>query len=70
MDAVKYEIKDGVALVTFQNPPVNGMSHALRLGIVQAIDKAESDTAVSSIVLTGSEKAFSGGADVTEFGTP
>ncbi|MDO5678855.1 MAG: 3-hydroxyacyl-CoA dehydrogenase NAD-binding domain-containing protein [Pelistega sp.] len=70
MDAVKYEIKDGVALVAFQNPPVNGMSHALRLGIVQAIDKAESDTAVSSIVLTGSEKAFSGGADVTEFGTP
>ncbi len=70
MTAVKYEIKEGVALVTFQNPPVNGMGHALRLGIVQAVDKAEADDAVHSIVLTGSDKAFSGGADVTEFGTP
>ncbi len=70
MAAVNYEIKEGVALVTFQNPPVNGMSHALRLGIVQAVDKAEADPSVQSMVLTGSQSAFSGGADVTEFGTP
>ncbi len=70
MTAVNYEIKEGVALVTFQNPPVNGMSHALRLGIVQAVDKAEADPSVQSMVLTGSQSAFSGGADVTEFGTP
>lgn len=70
MTAVNYEIKEGVALVTFQNPPVNGMSHALRLGIVQAVDKAEADSSVQSMVLTGSQSAFSGGADVTEFGTP
>lgn len=69
MTAVQYEVKQGVALVTFQNPPVNGLSHALRLGIVQSVDKAEDDLSVKAIVLTGSERAFSGGADVTEFGT-
>lgn len=69
MTAINYEVKEGVALITFQNPPVNGLGFALRLGIVQAIDKANDDIAVKAIVVTGSERAFSGGADVTEFGT-
>lgn len=70
MAAVSYDVKDGIALIAFQNPPVNGLGFALRLGIVQALDKANEDSAVEGIVLTGSERAFSGGADVTEFGTP
>ncbi|WKU18966.1 3-hydroxyacyl-CoA dehydrogenase NAD-binding domain-containing protein [Advenella alkanexedens] len=65
-----YEIKDRVALITFQNPPVNGMSYALRKSLVVFVDQAEADSGVDAIVITGSARAFSGGADVTEFGTP
>ncbi|NLY65083.1 MAG: 3-hydroxyacyl-CoA dehydrogenase [Alcaligenaceae bacterium] len=70
MSHATYEIKDRVALITFQNPPVNGMSHGLRKSLVVYVDQAEADSAVDSIVITGSSRAFSGGADVTEFGTP
>src|SRR4249920_1710226 len=51
-------------------PPVNGLGAELRSGIVDAIDAANANPAVRAIVLTGTARAFSGGADVTEFGTP
>ncbi|GAA4411549.1 fatty acid degradation protein [Advenella faeciporci] len=70
MSHATYEIKDRVALITFQNPPVNGMSYALRKNLVVFVDQAEADSGVDAIVITGSARAFSGGADVTEFGTP
>ena len=70
MSPITYEIQQGIALITFQNPPVNGMSYALRREIVESLDKALEDKSVQAVVLTGSDKAFSGGADVTEFGTP
>ncbi len=61
--------RDGdVAVVTMANPPVNALSNALRSGLVQALDQLASDTAVRAVVLTGSARAFSGGADITEFG--
>jgi 3-hydroxyacyl-CoA dehydrogenase len=59
-----------VAVITLDNPPVNSLGHALRSRIVQAVDAAEADASVRGIVLAGSDKAFSAGADVTEFGTP
>ena len=39
-------------------------------GIVDGLDKAQADAAVKAIVITGAGKAFSGGADIREFGTP
>ena len=56
--------------ITMDNPPVNGLGLALRRGIVDAIERANADGSVDAIVLAGSERAFSGGADVREFGTP
>ena len=64
------DIRNGIAVITLDSPPVNSLGHALRERIVQYLDAAETDSAVRGIVLTGSEKAFSAGADVTEFGTP
>ncbi len=66
----KYEVHGSVAVITLDNPPVNGLGHATRLGITDGLQKANADTAVKSIVLTGAGKAFSGGADIKEFGTP
>jgi len=59
-----------VAVITFANPPVNGLSHAVRAGIATALERAQADAAVRAIVLTGAGSLFSGGADIREFGTP
>ncbi|WP_321816524.1 MULTISPECIES: 3-hydroxyacyl-CoA dehydrogenase NAD-binding domain-containing protein [unclassified Paraburkholderia] len=68
--AVIYTTRDGVAVITLNNPPVNGLGHATRTGIVEGLARANSDPAVTAIVITGAGKAFSGGADITEFNTP
>ena len=68
--AVNTRTQGSIAVVTMDNPPVNGLGLALRTGIVAAIDAAQADPAIRAIVLTGSDSAFSGGADVREFGTP
>jgi 3-hydroxyacyl-CoA dehydrogenase len=68
--AVDYTIRDGVAVITLDNPPVNGLGHSTRLGIVEGIDRANADAGVRAVVITGAGKAFSGGADITEFNTP
>ena len=65
-----YELRGNVAVITLDNPPVNGLGHATRLGITQGLDKAQADAAVEAIVITGAGKAFSGGADIKEFGSP
>ncbi|HQQ69360.1 MAG TPA: 3-hydroxyacyl-CoA dehydrogenase NAD-binding domain-containing protein [Alicycliphilus sp.] len=64
------EIRNGIAVITLDNPPVNSLGHALREAIVQQLDAAQADAGVRAIVLAGNDKAFSAGADVTEFGTP
>ena len=69
MTHTNYEIKNRVAVVTLNNPPVNGLGYDLRVSIVNSINKALQDDKVDAIILTGSEKAFSGGADIKEFGT-
>ncbi len=65
-----YALNDGVAVIALNHPPVNSLSHVLRRFIVQALDAAEADPAVRGVVLAGSDKAFSAGADVAELGTP
>ncbi|HVP09510.1 MAG TPA: 3-hydroxyacyl-CoA dehydrogenase NAD-binding domain-containing protein [Burkholderiales bacterium] len=69
-DAVSYSVRDGVAVITINNPPVNGLGSVLRPGIMDGIKKAGADPAVKALVLIGSAKAFSGGADIREFNTP
>jgi 3-hydroxyacyl-CoA dehydrogenase len=70
MPDVDYRLDRGVAVVSFANPPVNGLSHAVRFGIAQSIARAQGDPAVAAIVLAGGGGLFSGGADIREFGTP
>src|SRR5574341_1620778 len=65
-----YELRGNVAVITLDNPPVNGLGYATRKGITDGIDRAEGDAAVKAIVITGAGKAFSGGADIREFGKP
>ena len=64
-----YKVHGSVAVITLDNPPVNGLGIATRRAVTDALQQANSDAAVQSIVITGAGKAFSGGADIKEFGT-
>jgi 3-hydroxyacyl-CoA dehydrogenase len=68
--SANYELRGSIAVITLNNPPVNGLGLDTRLGITQGLEKAQADAAVKAIVLTGAGKAFSGGADIKEFGSP
>ncbi|MBN8556272.1 MAG: enoyl-CoA hydratase/isomerase family protein [Proteobacteria bacterium] len=65
-----YQLHGDVAVITLNNPPVNGLGYATREGITSGLEQANADPAVKAIVITGAGKAFSGGADIREFGTP
>ncbi|MBV7534627.1 enoyl-CoA hydratase/isomerase family protein [Duganella sp. sic0402] len=66
----EYQVHGSVAVVTLNNPPVNGMGLETRTAAVAGIQRALADDAVKAIVITGAGKAFSGGADIKEFNTP
>jgi 3-hydroxyacyl-CoA dehydrogenase len=65
-----YIVNGSVAVITLNNPPVNGLGLATRSAAVDGIRKALADDAVKAIVITGAGKAFSGGADIKEFNSP
>jgi len=65
-----YQVHGDVAVITLNNPPVNGLGLSTRLGVAAGLEKANADPAVKAIVLTGAGKAFSGGADINEFNSP
>ena len=65
-----YQTQGDIAVISMNNPPVNGLGLSTRLGIVHALQQALDDKAIKAVVLTGQGKAFSGGADIKEFGTP
>ena len=65
---VLYDIKDGIAILTVDNPPVNPLSDGVRAGLYECLVKAEEDSSVKGLVLTGKGRAFIGGADISEFG--
>jgi 3-hydroxyacyl-CoA dehydrogenase len=65
-----YSVRDGIAVLTMDNPPVNSLGLELRRDLVAGLERANADPGVSAVVLIGSSAGFSGGADIREFGTP
>ena len=65
---VLYEIKENIAILTVDNPPVNPLSDGIRTGVYENIIKAQEDDSVIGVVLTGNGRAFIAGADISEFG--
>ncbi|SHG77360.1 3-hydroxyacyl-CoA dehydrogenase NAD-binding domain-containing protein [Massilia sp. CF038] len=68
--SAEYLVNGSVAVITLNNPPVNGLGLETRAATADGIRKALADDAVKAIVLTGAGKAFSGGADIKEFNSP
>ena len=65
----QYQVHGDIAVITLSNPPVNGLGFATRLSIADSLSRANADPAIKALVLTGEGKAFSGGADIKEFGS-
>ncbi|MBL7225826.1 MAG: enoyl-CoA hydratase/isomerase family protein [Desulfobacteraceae bacterium] len=62
---IKVELKDGVAVLTIDNPPVNQMSPQMGQDFRDAVTEAYADDAVKALVLTGTGRNFIAGADIT-----
>jgi 3-hydroxyacyl-CoA dehydrogenase/enoyl-CoA hydratase/carnithine racemase len=63
---IQVELRDGVAILTMNNPPVNQLSENFVLELAEAIMEANGDEAVKALVLTGSGNNFIAGADITQ----
>jgi enoyl-CoA hydratase/carnithine racemase len=60
---------DGVAVVRLDHPKVNALSTAL-LAQLHAIATQLTDDPPGAVVVTGGERLFAAGADISEFGGP
>lgn len=69
MSVVNYKIIESIGIISIANPPVNALSHAVREGISQAIERAQSDETTALIIICEG-RTFIAGADITEFGKP
>ncbi len=69
MSSTRYDVRGRTAVITLDYPPINGLGAALRADILAGLDRALADNEVKAVVITGSDRAFSGGADIKEFGT-
>ncbi len=69
-DKTSYEVTDGIAVITIDNPPVNAMSAAVRKSCWDAIDKLAADASAGAAVLICAGRTFIAGADITEFDKP
>ena len=66
-DLVEYTKSGEIAVITINNPPVNALSPGVPEGIAQAIERVNSDGAVTVAVLLGAGTTFVSGADIKEF---
>ncbi|MFZ9383840.1 MAG: enoyl-CoA hydratase/isomerase family protein [Ilumatobacteraceae bacterium] len=60
---------DGVALVTLNNPKVNALSQAVLARLCEVADDLTADPP-GAVVVTGGDRLFAAGADISEFGGP
>ncbi|MGI9335625.1 MAG: 3-hydroxyacyl-CoA dehydrogenase NAD-binding domain-containing protein [Gammaproteobacteria bacterium] len=64
---VRVEMRGAVAVLWMNNPPVNALGASLREALDASLRYVHADTGARAIVLTGSGRAFCGGADIREF---
>ncbi|MBV8889635.1 MAG: enoyl-CoA hydratase/isomerase family protein [Alphaproteobacteria bacterium] len=68
-ELVRFEVEDGIGVITIDNPPVNALSPGVPEGIVAAVERGNADPAVRAMVLIGAGRSFIAGADIRQFGT-
>ncbi|MDH3620806.1 MAG: enoyl-CoA hydratase-related protein, partial [Gammaproteobacteria bacterium] len=66
---VNYTLTDEIGVITVDNPPVNALSHAVRQGLMDALDQADTDDSRAVLIICAG-RTFIAGADISEFGKP
>ena len=67
-DLVGWAVRDGVAVLNIDNPPVNALSRALSGALIAALERAEADSSVTGVVIRAGGRTWPAGADIKEFG--
>ena len=67
---VRFDVEDGVGVITIDNPPVNALGPGVADGIIAAVAQGEADPTVKAMVLIGAGRSFIAGADIRQFGKP
>jgi 3-hydroxyacyl-CoA dehydrogenase len=70
MTVSTFSVKDGIAVLSIDNPPVNALSQPVREAILTAIRNSEADPDAKALVITCAGRTFFAGAEVHEFNTP
>jgi len=71
MDELLYELRDGVAYVTFNRPQArNALTFAMYERLAEICKQANAERAIRAILITGAgDKAFAAGTDISQFRT-
>ncbi len=67
---VRFDVEDGIGVITVDYPPVNALGPGVREGIIAAVEQGEADAKVKAMVLNGAGRSFIAGADIRMFGKP
>jgi 3-hydroxyacyl-CoA dehydrogenase len=59
-------LADEVLVLEIDNPPVNALSHPVRIELVRELTRAADDPAIRAIVICGARGTFPAGADINE----
>ncbi|PMR67838.1 enoyl-CoA hydratase/isomerase family protein [Halomonas heilongjiangensis] len=68
--SVHYQRHDDIGVIRIDNPPVNALGHAVRSGLLEALDQGQADDGARALVLMADGRTFIAGADIREFGQP
>ncbi len=64
---VRYDVEDGIGVITIDNPPVNALGPGVTEGIIESLEKGEADPNVKGFVMIGAGRSFIAGADIRGF---
>src|SRR5687767_595284 len=67
---VRFEVEDGIGVITIDNPRVNALGPGVREGIIEGVERGNADPGVTAMVLIGAGRSFIAGADIRQFGKP
>ena len=65
-EEIEYTVADGIATITLNRPDqLNAFNARMVVEMLEAIDRVDADDEVRVVILTGSGRAFSAGADLS-----
>lgn len=67
---VELTVRDDIAVLTVDNPPVNVIGHRVRQGLADGLARVRATPELRGVVIACAGRTWLSGADVSEFGKP